>query len=246
MVLRLVLLWLSLGTAGQTRPVDRASVETKLSQETSFVPQSASAVERLTEVAQYYQVPMGIEWVGESDIRVLKPLYPSRRTVRSLIAAILKQLPGYRARVENGVVNIARADTKDAPKNFLNLRIPEFRVDQANLHDANALLRLKINMTLHPDRYTGGVGGGYGYGVPSEDRFDSDIITFSGRSLTVREILNKIVAINANALWVVQLVPSKTMTGEPFFAQGPPDGAGRYPLDFHWQFLPLNKVTTTR
>jgi hypothetical protein len=245
-VLLIVLLWLSASAAGQTRRSDRASIEFKLSQETSFIPQSASALEQLTEAAQYYQLPMGIEWVGQSSIHVPKPLYASRRTVRSLIDTILQQVPGYRARVENGVLNIARAAITDTPKNFLNLRIPEFQVDRANLYDCNALLRLKINMMLHPELYKGGVGGGYGYGVPSEDRFDANSITFSGRNLTVREILNKIVAINGNTLWVVQLVPNKEMTGEPFFAQGPLDEAGRPPLDFHWQFVPLDKVKTTR
>jgi hypothetical protein len=243
-VLMLVLLWLSASAVGQTRGPDRPSIESLLSQETSFVPKSTSTLERLTEVARHSQVPMGIEWVGQLDTRVPKPLYSSRRTVRSLIEAILQQVPGYRARVQNGVLTIARTATSDTPKNFLNVRIPEFQVDRANLYDANALLRSKIKMTLHPERYTGGVGGGYGHAATGEPSFDEKSITFSGRNLTVREILNKIIALNGNALWVVQLVPSKRMTGEPFFAQGPLDEAGRPLSDFHWQFVSLDKVKT--
>jgi hypothetical protein len=117
-ILLTVLLWLSASAAGQTRGPDRASIESKLSQETSFVPQSASALEQLTEVAQHYQVPMGIEWIGQLDVRIPKPLYPSRRTVRSLIDTILQQVPGYRARVVNGVLNIARGGYYRYSKEF--------------------------------------------------------------------------------------------------------------------------------
>jgi len=182
---------------------------------------------------------MGIEWVNTSGTET-RPLeqkaYPN---VESLIGAVLRPFAGYRMRVEDGVLHIAEAAFTTDQRNFLSLRIPEYQVYEANLFDAEALLKLKINFTLHPERYAGGYNGGYG--SPRINGFDKPNITFSAHNLTVRQILNKITRANGNTAWVVRLFPSKMMSNESFFAQGYPYDS-REAASFTWTFIPLGDV----
>lgn len=124
-------------------------------------------------------------------------------------------------------------------RNFLNLRIGEFGLTKANVFDAEFELRHKIHVTLHPERFVGGMNGGYGYGVPDENGLDLQNISFSGKNLTVRNILDRIISGNGNTLWVVNIVPSTMMKNEPFFAQF----AANPETDFSWKIIPFNKST---
>ncbi len=219
------------------------SLESKLSQKGDFVPTSTSVIEQLTEVAQHYKIPMGIEWIHQSDERNIssRPL-KAQRTVREMINLILQQAPNYKVKAADGALHIAHNSFAEDSNNFLNIRIPDYQAQEDNLFGAEALLRFMIRRTLHPEQYKNGFNGGYGYGVPREDNFDVRNISFSGHNLTVRDILNKIVAINGNALWLVELTPLKMMTGEPFFAQGTLNEDGLSQPDFHWRIIPLGKV----
>ena len=109
---------------------------------------------------------------------------------------------------------------------------------KGNIIDAQAALRFEIHATLHPERYAAaGFTGGYSYAVPKPESFNLKNISFSGKNFTVRQLLNTIVRQNGNALWIVKLVPSKMVKGEPYFAPGSsPETARR---DFYWQILPF-------
>jgi hypothetical protein len=216
------------------------SLNSKLLQKASFVPKSKFALDQLIEVAQHYQIPMGIEWIGRPVPTVSASPKYRPTTVRSLVATILRPYPDYRLKVVDGLVHITNQAFVDSPRNFLNIRISEFKVDKASMVGADASLRLGIKMALHPDRYANGYNGGYGGSFPA-DVLNIPNITFSGRNLTVRQILNKSVAANGNALWVVRLNPSRMMNAEPaFFAQ-------EYETeDFHWQFVPLQEKTSDK
>ena len=214
------------------------SLDSRLLQKATFVPKSALILDQLIEVAQHYQIPMGIEWVDQPVVKVFASPTSRPTTVRSLIATILRPYRGYRMKAADGMVHIANQAFVGSPRNFLNLRISEFKVDKASVVDADASLRLGIKMALHPERYANGWNGGYGGYLPAEV-LNIPNITFFGRNFTVREILNKIVAANGNALWVVHLNTSRTMNTEPsFFAQ-------EYESEsFHWRFVPLRDKTS--
>ena len=214
-------------------------LETRLSQPADYQPKATTTLQQLIEVAQHYRIPMGIEWIQETKtdaVSLPEPVKP--RTVNDLINVILQQSHGYIAQQSDGVLQIAKTDFVDRPENLLNLRFSEFHLQDANVLDAEARLRMYIFMKLNPGR---GYGGGYGYGVPRDDGFDKSNLTFAGNDLKVREILNKIVAGNGNALWVVLFSPSEKISGTSFRAQISLND-GQTLSDFHWQFLPL---TTT-
>jgi hypothetical protein len=213
-------------------------LESKLAYKTDFVPKSTSALEQLIEVVQYHHIPVGIEWVNQPEGTAPQQPYHKSMSIKELITAILPL--GYRAQVTDGVLHIAQPALAADPRNFLNLRIREFEVDKVNLFGAEASLRLRIDMTLHPERFSGGGWVG-GHGNLPTHGWDIRNITFSGKNLTVREILNKIAVANGNALWVVRLIPSEMMANAPFYAQALNESGEAY-KDFYWRFLPLRNI----
>ncbi len=211
-------------------------LESRLSQKADYVPGATSAKERLIEVAQHYRIPMGIEWINLPNGDGSSPLTP-QPTVREMILSIVGRIPGYKMEIRGSVVNVSNVAFVDDPRNFLSMRLAEYRANRESVFGAEFLLRFDIHSTLHPDRYSRGWNGGYGHGVPRDDDFNVQNISFSQRNVTVREVLNAIVRENGNALWVVELVPSKMMKSEPFFAQH--SYGGDVQTDFTWRILPL-------
>jgi len=215
------------------------SLDTKLNQPADFVPSATTVREQLIQVAQHYKIPMGIEWVFQPEEKQVKLVAAGAPTVMALLNLILQAAPDYSMIVGKDVVNVSDSRYTVDSRNFLNLRIDEFSLTKANAFGAQAELRLKIHMTLHPERYVGGWNGGYGYGVPDENGLDVKNISFSGKDLTVRNVLDRIVAANGNTLWFVNIAPSTMMKNEPFFAQFPANPE----VDFSWRIIPFSKLT---
>jgi hypothetical protein len=218
-------------------PMRAQTLEAKLSQRADFVPTEDTSKGQLIQIAQHYKLPMGIEWVPTKN-EAPRQSPAARSTVLEMIRFILQQQPGYVFQIRQGVANISSKVLTRHSANFLNLRLPEYSVDRANVFGAEWSLRTAIHQTLHPQRHGEGTNGGYGYGAGRDDGFDIRNISFSGRNLTVRDVLNRIVKANGNSLWVVELVPSKTMTAEPFFAQ---HVYGQdVQTEFAWQIIPIS------
>ena len=214
-------------------------LEAKLARIPDFTPVRGTVREQLVQVARHYKVPMGIEWALQSEEKEVKPVVGHALTVMALLNSILQAAPEYSLNVRNGVVHVSYTRYTVDSRNFLNLRIAEFTLTNANVFDASAELRLKIRATLHPELFAGGSNGGYGYGIPDENGFDIENISFSGKDLTVRNILNRIVTSNGNTLWLVNIAPSRMMKHEPFFAQFDADQE----RGFSWTIIPFNKST---
>lgn len=214
------------------------TLESKLSQKALFIPKSKSALERLIEVARNYRIPMGLEWLEQSDGDDDSPfLNESYETVRQLIHAILAHSPAYQVRTEEGILYIAQPFVAASHKNFLNLRISRYEVKDVNLFDAEEQLRIRINLLLFPQLYKNGYGGGYGY--PPDHVFTARNITASGSDLTIRSVLNKIAASSGNALWVVQLTPKELTSERSSWEQKRPDKYGHAKINSRWRFIPL-------
>ncbi len=213
-------------------------LSSRLSQPANYQPKATTTLQQLIEVAQHYRIPMGIEWIHETkteDAQLTETIKP--RTVNDLITAILNRSPGYLGQQRDGVLQIVKTDFLEKRENFLNLRLSTFELQNENLFGAEHHLWLYIKMKLHPER---GFGGGFGYGAGRDDGFDKHNITLAGNDLTVREILNKIVSAQGNALWVVQFSPSQNMADEPFRAQVSMNDNQTQP-DFHFHFIALGK-----
>lgn len=213
-------------------------LEARLGQRADFIPASGTVRDQLVQVAQHYKIPMGIEWVLQSEEKHVKLDVSEAPTVLALLNLILQSAPYYSLTVREGVVNVSDNRYAVDSRNFLNIRIGEFSLTNANVFSAEFDLRFRIHATLHPERYAGGMNGGYGYGFPDEDGLAVKNLSFAGKDLTVRNILDRIILGNGNALWVVNIAPSRMMKKEErFFAQFDVDQE----IDFVWKVLPFNK-----
>ena len=232
-------LWIILFITMVPHGIAAQDLEAKLAQRADFTPAAASVREQLVQVAQHYRIPMGIEWLLQPEDEHVNPIAGEAATVMALLNSILESTPNYSMTVRNGVVNVSDRRYAVDPRNFLNLRIGEFSLIKANVFDAAAALRFNIHRRLHPERFAGGSNGGYGYGIPDENGLDVQNISFSGKDLTVRDILERIVSTNGNTLWLVNIAPSRMMTNEPFFAQFD----ANQERGVFWTIIPFGKST---
>lgn len=245
--------------ATQPMPAQGLSVETKLKQTADFVPSATSPLEQLVEAAKHYKLPMGIEWIEQTDAAAPQLSVSPGATVEDLLNAILKNAGDYRLAIENGVLHVNRPALAYDPLNLLNLRIPRFRVKEQNLFVAQSKLRLAMEMTLFPKKFKRGYVSDSGY--PPGHVFDVNNISVSGRNLSVRDILDRIVSANGNALWVVRLdyaptggagtsptLKSVNLGGQRasgLRAKGQtdslrtPHGGTPATTEFRWDFIPL-------
>jgi hypothetical protein len=226
-------------------PVRSQTFEQRLARVIHFVPDAISPFDQLIEVARAFGIPMGIEVNIESCSKIYtRRLLQGPNTLGSLISQISKEIPEYKMEFNDGVINIIPVQLADNPKSYLNLRIPEFRLDQEDVWGAEANLRRAIKSTLHPvhvpPRAPAGSVSGYIVPIDRGDGFDRQNIKFSGRNLTVREILNSIALQNGNAYWVVYENPTKMMVKEQFYAQEENSSDQTSGEDFTWRFAALH------
>ncbi len=233
-LLRLVLLPSCFPSSGET-------IGSLLSKEINvFDSKKTRLPEQLVELARGYHIPMGIEAIYDPDAKPSPPIHLEKATLEEVLSRIVQQNPGYSWQATEGVVHVFSESVVSDPKNFLNLRIPEFKAERESLLFASGLLKLKIEMYLHPERFTHGYGGGSGYGLDPTSGFDVPNITLDSQYLSIREILNRLILLNGNALWVVNFIPGSMMQEEDFLAQTyylfPAREAIR---GFYWDLIPL-------
>jgi hypothetical protein len=218
------------------------SIEDKLSQQAVHLPAKAGAFDQLVDIAKWYKIRMGIERVDEDGQDASErpeigfPSLDQHLTVDALIRVILKTVPGYEATVAHGVLLIGKPEIMESNKNFLNIRIPEYKATNVNVYGAEFNLRHAIDRALHPEKYAGphhGYGGGYGYDPDSILAHTNIGINLSGG--TVREIMSEIIR-QSGAMWTVHLVPAKTKPGARYFAQDDWPTPG-----FQWHFVALDQ-----
>ncbi len=222
-------------------PVTGQGLQSKLAQRVkAFDSESSSTVSQLIDFAQRFQIPMGIEWLDKSDEGVAPPIHARNTTAQRILQQIVQEKRGNGFTLSGGVVHVFASSIITDPRNFLNLRVSSFRVNNESLFGAEWLLRINIHQVLNP-RSGGGYGGGHGNGVPRSDTFDVRNISFSVNNATVRQILNSIAARQSNALWIVRLRQKQIMNNGRFYAQAASPTSSDAAPDFHWDFIPLKE-----
>lgn len=221
--------------------VEAQSLQSKLLQKVkTFDTDNSSTVGQLIEFAQRFEVLMGIEWIDNSNEKAADPVHARNTTAQQILQRILQNKPGTTFTLSSGVVHVFNVSHVANSQNFLNVRIPHFKVENESLFGAEWLLRGAIHQVLNPQ--PGGIGGGHGHGIPRSDAFDVRNISFSINNATVRQILNIIAVRQGNALWVVRILPSQKMPDGRFQAQATSASGADVAPDFHWDFLPLKDL----
>jgi hypothetical protein len=202
-----------------------------------FDSDQSSSLDQLIELGKRFHIPMGIEWSYKANEKVAAPIHLVDVAVSEIVKQILKQQPGYDFEERWGIVHIYDRSLLIDKANFLNLRLPEFRVTDENLFGVTFNLRVSIKQMLHP---TPGYGGGHGYGPGRADGFDVLKVSIKGKDISVREVLSQAVVKQDNALWLLILHPEETMAGEPFYGQGYERARNSVAPHFNWDFIALN------
>jgi hypothetical protein len=170
-----------------------------------FAPKDNAPLDQLVEVAQHFQIPMGVEWVDDPNA-VYAPLsLKANYTIAELLLSIVRRASGYRMTINNGIVNVRPAGPGQSRLNVLNLKIQRFRVSRETLFDAQDNLWLAIESAFHPERYASGYEGGSGFD-PTHP-FAQRNISLVCIDLPVREILNRLIKAYGQVMWVAHLEP---------------------------------------
>lgn len=237
-IMSIFLLWTSCGAVGEGARAQ--SLEEKLATVTDYVPQATTPVDQLVEVARRFKLPMGIEWAERAGTaRSGKTSASRKRSVKELVEEIASVSPEHCVEVENGLVRIYSPTEAMHPFNFLNIRLKSYIAKEADLFAAEDRLRWAIRFTLEPEKYLHGYAGGYGRGA--NHVFQIPKFTLSVSDARIRDVLNRIVLAQGNALWVATIKTADFTSYEPYWTRDGVDG-GHLPVTSAWRFLPLAEI----
>jgi hypothetical protein len=165
----------------------------------------------LTDVANRFHIPMGIEWLNKPEARAALSLSWNNATVNEIIADIAKTQPGYEVNVRNGIVHISCAKLVQDKQNFLRVRLNRFGVNNEPLEVASRRLRDLIRMVVSPSiQHAGGIAGSQAFNV-GEGKINIEM-----RDVSVEDALDKLVAVSARKIWIVTFADDITTTASGF------------------------------
>jgi hypothetical protein len=211
------------------------SLNQKLEQKTQFRPKAGAPLDQLIEVAKTFHITMGIEWAESAKCNASPAGFQTAQTVRQLLQSIVRSCPDQTLTVQQGIVHVHSRFARH-PHNILNLRLWRYHVKEGSVYDAEFELRMAIDMELHPEKYTGGWNGGHG--SPRDEVLGISNISFSGRNIAIRDVLDRIVKTNGNSLWVVRLTTASLDRRVPFSKTYNDDDA----IVRIWELVPLKEI----
>ncbi len=178
-----------------------AELRAKLGQSVGEYELSASNLaDALITTADRFKIPVGIEWVPDSEtLRAIRQSWRGQ-TTRQVFEEIVAAYPGYEVRLEVGTLHVYRADFVDARENFLNIRVPEFFEIHHDISVvANARLLAAIRAVVSPHPEIPGTGEAWSVAGGSLTDKHLDIKT---QGLTVRQVLDELVAVSERNVWI--------------------------------------------
>jgi hypothetical protein len=168
----------------------------------SFEASQPSAVDALLQLGRQQHLPVAIEYVDTDLLRRPVILSLRRTTIGGAMRAILGPEKGYRLRCREGVVVITRADTPSIAESTLAHTLATFSVPRCTIQAASNALRMALELETHPS--TRGFVGDYSPGN-TEDM----VGPLSMRNVTVRQVLDRLIASRKDAAWVIQVAPHR-------------------------------------
>jgi hypothetical protein len=198
--------------------------------------------DQLIELASALKIPMGIETSYVPEEKSSSEIHLKGVSGQDVLREILRQNPGYSWEITQNVVHVFNNSLVYDVKNYLNILLPQYRMQNEDLLGASEWLHSCIRMYLYQERIRSGEQG-HGPQPPGWDVWN---LSLDLHDVTVREILNKLVLMNGNSLWISCIDQTKTIDRGTYFAQRRYLSAGPQPVkDFHWDLIPLEKVPTS-
>src|SRR5262250_1894919 len=150
-----------------------------------------TALDSLIWLGRSEHICFGIEFYG-SDLSRIVQINMDDATVGEIVKNILGSADAYQLSVFDNVILIRRE--RAALPDWLNYRLPQFKVPRGELMAVNNELWMALEMTLDPSKR--GFVGDYPQTDPIEE-----VGPFNEHGKTVRELLIKIVAASSGATW---------------------------------------------
>ncbi|MGB7762685.1 MAG: hypothetical protein WBL61_22820 [Bryobacteraceae bacterium] len=178
-------------------------------------------LEALLKASADFQFPLGVEWVKSAD--TLKPVQLSRSSVTAeeVIQAVVSMHAGYEWRLEDGVVHVFNTALMGAARNPLNAKLQFFGFTDCNpmiARMAEVYLEYNVRAVVAPK-----IGGGFGFSIGSG--LGEPKIQFRCTDLSARYVLNKIVALSIQHVWIATFPAKTVLTPTGFLEEVPILGA---------------------
>ena len=206
---------------------------------TAFDSTKTSMVDQLVELASALEVPIGIEGIYDPRQPPSPEIHLKGATALGVLQEIVRHHPEYGWEVSPDIVHVFARSIVNDPRNYLNIRLPQYRAKDIDLLGMSWMLRLQIKIFLYPERYRNGWGGGYGGYQPPSWKVPKSIEL---HDVTVRDILTSLVTITGNALWISCIDPTQMMENGKYFIQHLYDNMSLEPQkDFYWDLVPTSR-----
>jgi hypothetical protein len=168
-------------------------------------------VRALIAVSSEFKIPMGIEWISQEPSKPIK-LRRKRTTVRAIIESVARTQTGYQLEVGDAMLHVFYNGAKADPSNFLNIKIPEFNLQNMYVAEARRTLERIVSAKVAPPPPGKPVSvGGETILDPRDKRQD-----FHWENANVREILDGLTLAGDYKIWVVTFPESSALTPTGF------------------------------
>jgi hypothetical protein len=176
---------------------DKLAAEVK-----DFENQGKPLIPTLLEVADRYDLPMGIEKVEREALDQPITIKLKHGSVAKLLDRCIRQRPGYSWAARDGVVLIYGDDELKKASNLFNFIIPVFEAENETLNRYDNGLRLKLYLEKEKP-------GGYVGSFPGSNEFENKRLSIKMHNASVRQILNRLVALHGGVVWIARVPPEK-------------------------------------
>lgn len=185
----------------------------------AFKPQqysieASNLLEAIAKVGTEFHIPLGIEWAAADGGQPIKLSWRGA-SVREILDSVVGSNPKYGIEYGNGVVHVFSTALRSDQRNFLNIRLPDFQVQDEFVTSANRRLLEHVRRVANPvpeeTLPDGGCAGSMGIG-----RGDKKA-TFTLRNASLREILDQLLASADYRVWIVSFQPELRTTSRGFF-----------------------------
>ncbi len=176
-----------------------------LSEKTSlpYWNDGGTAIDTLVDVAVLNAIPVGIVIEGENLCKYRIDGRPDD-TVEQLMDSLERNIPGYTAKIKNGVLLVEPEKVTSGTQRSLDVVIPRFGAEQPESMEKLSIdLWFFIRAVLVPDRSSAFSGG--------LQKDGEALSAFQLSNVTVEEILDYLVTKKAGGLWAISKVPDGWM-----------------------------------
>lgn len=192
----LLMFFLAARSAGGDGTVD-APLEKRVD---SFVLEQGTLFDGLLKLGAEQHVPMAIEYLNADALTKPLTIRIGPATVGQVLGALIQGFDGYSIRAAGRTAVISSTHIPTGRADVLDYLLPEFVVRRGTLMEVNNALCMTADRHLHP-----GAGGYVGTFPPGKT--EKQIGPFKLQSVTVKEVLNRLVSDYQDAAWIGQVPP---------------------------------------